>query len=897
MARPVALLLLTLVLASCTQVYTAPTPTPSSSPARGGPTPGGSSEGGGSTPDSPFKKWDEVLKDTRAIDGYFGTHLKRDNTLFVEIPADRIDEAFGMVLHFSKGVGVFNAHDGLEITDTKLMRFERRGDKVFLVEVNPRFTANEGSAMANSLADNVGHSVVKAFDIESEHSESKALLIDATTFFVSDYAQVGTQLQAYYGQTNRPSFQRDRSHVDHVGGFPRNVEIDAFLTYAANRPPQASWAGVSDWRSVPIGVRYSIFALPEDPMPRRVADDRVGYFLEAQRDFSKDQADSQYDRFIQRWRLEKKDPGAEISEPVEPIVYYIDRSVPERYREYVRAGIENWNRAFEAAGFRNAIVARQAPTIEEDSTWSAEDIRYSTVRWSAAHQMGYAIGPRQVDPRTGEILNADILISSIFISGYRGTWEDLAGPDGMIAQEERAERLRSLLPAGTARHICTFQRGRSHQMGIQHLALAALGEIGPGEMPEEFLGEHLTDLIMHEVGHTLGLRHNMKGSSAIRFDRLDDEAYTADVGLTLSVMEYGAVNINPDRDAQGHYVNETVGSYDLWAIRYGYQPATDEELAAIAGESADPLHTYGTDEDVGFGGWGVDPDTDTWDLSGDPLQWIQQRAELIELVTPQMEDRVVSVDEEYLDLRNAVNGLVFERLSALQSATKVIGGMAFNRDHRGQPGQRPAFVPATADRQRDAVRILMEHAFDEGAWEFEESTLNKLAPNRYGDFGNQSGGFPVDYAVHAQVGAVQQNLMGLMLNHGRLWRMVDNELRMPDGDPYTLAEYLGTVTDGIWSELFAAAARSPDSFRRNVQRMYLERFEEMLLRREGSSFNPPAPEDARSLARHHLTRIADRIDEVLDGGVGDDMHQAHLSESRARIRRALDASMMVEAES
>jgi hypothetical protein len=893
MARIFATLLLSFVIASCTQVYTAPAPGPTGTRA-GGAAPGSGGASGAADADSPFKKWDEVLKNTRAIDGYFRTHLKRDNTLFLEIPAARLDEQFGMVLHFSQGVGVFNAHDGLQLSDTKLMRFERQGDRIYLVEVNPRFTADEGSAMANSLAGNVGHSVVHAFDIESEHAGTGALLIDATTFFVSDYSQVGSQLTNYYGQTNRASFQRDRSHVDNVGGFPRNVEIDAFLTYSANRPPQGSSAGVSDWRSIPIGVRYSIFQLPETPMARRAADDRVGYFLTAQRDFSRDREDSQYVRYINRWRLEKRDPDAAVSEPVQPIVYYIDRSVPERYREYVRAGIENWNRAFEAAGFRNAIVARQAPTVEEDPTWSAEDIRYSTVRWSAAHQMGYAIGPSQVDPRTGEILNADILISSIFISGYRNDWEQLAGPDGMIARQQEAERLMSLLPAESAQYMCTFETGRAHQMGIQNLALAAFGEIGAGPMPEEYLGEHLTDLIMHEVGHTLGLRHNMKGSSAIPFDRLDDEAFTADAGLTLSVMEYGAVNINPDRDAQGHYVNQTVGAYDLWAIRYGYQPASDAELMAIAGESAEPLHTYGTDEDVGFGGWGVDPNTDTWDLSGDPLRWIRQRAELIELVAPQMEGRVVSEGEEYLDLRNAVNGLIFERYGALQSATKVIGGLYFNRDHRGQPGQRPAFVPVTADRQREAVRVLMEHAFDEGAWRFEESTLNRLAPNRYGDFANQSGGFPVDYAVHAQVGAVQQNLMGLMIDHGRLWRMVDNELRMPDGEPYTLAEYLRTVTDGIWSEIFATPARTPDSFRRNGQRMYLDGFEQMLLKREGSAASPPAPEDARSLARHHLTRIADRIDEVLDR-ITDDMHAAHLAESRARIRRALEASMMIEA--
>ncbi|MDX1546362.1 MAG: DUF5117 domain-containing protein, partial [Rhodothermales bacterium] len=346
---------------------------------------------------SPFKPWKEVLKDTEAIDGYFKAHLKRDQTLYLELPPERLGTEFGMVMHLSRGVGVFNIHDGLPLSAMQLMKFERVGDQIYLVHVNPRFTADDGSAMKTSLEDNTGHSIVDAFKIESEDSTSKALLIDATSFFVSDYADVSEQLKWYYGQ--KPvMYDKGRSYLSAVQGFEKNVEIDALLTFKASSSPITTSAGVSDYRSVPVGVRYSLVALPEEPMQPRYADDRVGHFLDAVRDFSRDRETTPYLRFVNRWRLEPSDPEAfargEKVEPKQPIVFYIDHSVPRAYRKYVKEGIEAWNRAYEAAGYKNAIVARDAP---DDPAWSAEDARYSTVRWTAAHSMGYAIGPSQTD--------------------------------------------------------------------------------------------------------------------------------------------------------------------------------------------------------------------------------------------------------------------------------------------------------------------------------------------------------------------------------------------------------------------------------------------------------------------------------------------------------------------
>lgn len=898
-----------LVLASCVRVYPPPeTPRPSS-----GPSP--SAQAATSQSKGPFKAWDEATKDTRAIDGFVRAHLKRDNTLFLEIQPEQLGQDFGMVMHFSRGVGVYNLHAGLPLSDMQLMRFSRVGDKVHLVHVNPRFTAERGSPMETSLQENVGHSVVAAWKIESEHAETKALLVDATSFFVSDYAGVSEQIKWYYG--NRPvRFDRDRSHVENVLGFPSNLEIDGSLTFEPNGFPSfSSGRGVSDVRSVPIGVRYSIVKLPDEPMRPRLADDRVGHFLDAVRDFSRDRQATPYVRYVNRWRLEKQEPTVAVSEPVKPIVYYIDESVPHAYRQYVKEGIEAWNKAFEAAGFRNAIVAKEPP---EDSLWSAEDARYSTVKWTAAHEMGYAIGPSQTDPRTGEILNADVLISSTFVTGWGSEYAELAGEEGLLARYMDAERLMLEMPRQMADRVCLYEMGKRHQLGLQQTALAALDVIDATQpMPMEYLGNAIRDLVMHEVGHTLGLRHNFKGSSAIPYDKLNDPDFTRQNGLTLSVMDYAATNINPDRSRQGHYVNMEVGSYDVWAIRYAYStiyeqgtngvlavsgtPASSSEaeragLKKIAAEVANPLHAYNTDEDTHLGPMGVDPMSNTWDLGSDAMAWAKERAKLVAEVQPRIESRLIAEGDGYQRLRGAVSGLTFERFTSILPVTKYVGGLYFARDHKGDPNGRTPFTPVTAQRQREAVAFIVEQAFAPGAFAFDPALLNKMPPSRWSDWSSGFISMPIDFPVHQSVGSLQASLLGMLLDNGRLQRMIDNGVRMPRGqEAYTVAELLSTVTDAIWSELGtgARAARNTDSFRRNLQRAHLEQLTAKVMgRRQG--FGTP-PEDARSLARWELQGLSTRMGQVLQSPAGLDVEtRAHLAESKARIDRALEASLVVE---
>ncbi len=431
-------------------------------------------------------------------------------------------------------------------------------------------------------------------------------------------------------------------------------------------------------------------------------------------------------------------------------------------------------------------------------------------------------------------------------------------------------------------------------------------------MPEEYLGDAIRDLIMHEVGHTLALRHNFKASSAVPYSRLNDTAFTLKNGVSVSVMDYNPVNVSVDRKKQGHYYNKEVGSYDVWAIKYAYSPiyesqATDDGgavssgmpltdpqaevpgLRAIASQGADPLHAYGSDEDRGSGPWNVDPLTSAGDLSADPMAFARDRATLVAEVQPQLEARLIAQGEGYQLLRGATSSLMFERFRSLLPVTKTVGGLYFNRDHKGDPNGRLPFTPVPAAKQREAVKFLVDQAFDEDAFEFEPDRLNKLAPNRWSHWGMGSR-YPVDYPVHSFVASIQGRVLELLIEPIRIQRMIDNELRTP-GEGYAASELFRELSGAIWSELGGRRARSVNSFRRNLQRLYIERLTFLMLDSE-----PTIPEDGRSLARLHMNRISERIERALGQSGLDDFTLAHLEESQARIQRALSAQFSLKPE-
>ncbi|MDH3286028.1 MAG: zinc-dependent metalloprotease, partial [Acidobacteriota bacterium] len=377
--------------------------------------------------------------------------------------------------------------------------------------------------------------------------------------------------------------------------------------------------------------------------------------------------------------------------------------------------------------------------------------------------------------------------------------------------------------------------------------------------------------------------------------------YTGTHGVAVSVMDYNPVNVSSDPKKQGHFWNKVVGDYDIWAIEYAYSEgneAMDAEmarLASIAKRAPEPLLAYGTDEDARFGSFAVDPRTNTWDLGSDPLAYAKERSALVARVQPDLERRLIREGDGYQRLRAAYGSLLFERSRSIFPALRTIGGLYMVRDHKGDPGARPPFMPIPAERQREALSLVVEQALSEGAWTFDAETLNKLQPDRWSHWGRSRSPDPT-FPVHAFVASTQATIVSQLLDPVRLSRMLDNELRVRSGrEVFTMAEMFEALDGAIWSELGAldsrasSGVRSINSFRRSLQRIHVDRLTAMLLRT--ASGPRQIPEDARSLARWSLTRLSRRLTSLMPDAGADTATRAHLLETAARIERALDASI------
>src|SRR5438132_1214340 len=516
--RPFALALLVGALACTIRVIQ---PAPAATPGGGG---------GGPKPDSakkdlPWKPFAEVTKDARVQTGLFTVYLKRESA-YLALKPEQLDHDYLMVTELSQGIGELGIDGGSDVR-SDLIRFHRAGDHVELWVVNPYATATPNTPMARTVAYSFGQSVAQSFPIASIRDTTNEVLVDLAPFFVSDWADLGAFFQFLSQQTPMqgpgPMFDKERSSFTSLHMFPTNAEAESRLTFRTARSFGLDM--VPDYRWIPVGVHYSILELPATPMRPRHADDRVGYFVSAMKNFSRDTAESFFVRYVNRWRLEKKEPSAAVSDPVKPVTYYLDRTIPLEWRPYVRDGILEWNRAFEEAGIRNAIQVLDAP---DDSLWSAEDARYSTVRWMANNAFTYAIGPSDVDPRTGEILNADILVAASWIQAWQGEYRDYAGPQAMIREVFLEDSLLRADPSGRRfQRLCSYGTSMAHEGTLLRATLAASGAIAPGApVPREYIGQALKELVMHEVGHTLGLRHNFRGTAAIpkekRYDQTSD---------------------------------------------------------------------------------------------------------------------------------------------------------------------------------------------------------------------------------------------------------------------------------------------------------------------------------------------------------------------------------------
>lgn len=837
-----------------------------------------------------FEDFDKVIGGAERYDGVFKLYRKKDR-LLLEIEPRQFDKPYILASAIKKGIGTGFLLGGMTLEEW-LISFKRVGDRVQIIHKNTKFRAQPNTPAGEAVKNAFTDSILASLRIQSVRP-SGSVLIDISDFLMSDLPDVRSLLSL----AAKGGFYRldpSRSSFGKIKDFPMNAEIELNATFASDGG--RGIYTVPDPRAVSLTLQYSLCALPETGYRPRLADDRVGYFLTVQKDFSRPNDETAFVRYINRWHLEKADPSAKLSPPKKPIVFWIEKTVPYEYRRYVREGILEWNKAFEKAGFIDAIEVRMQP---DDEDWDPEDVRYSTFRWITPSSGGFAIGPSRVNPLTGQIYDADILFDADFIRSWQFEYD--------LFHEDKAA-----LATGWNEHVakrcdcCTLLSGRGLDIAFGSAALVLRDQAPAGKIPEELIGQGLKEVVMHEVGHTLGLRHNFKASTLWNVEEMHDTRKTREKGLTASVMDYNPVNIAPKGVKQGDYFTTTIGPYDYWAIEYGYKPiqapnpeGERAELNKIASRSGERELAYATDEDTRSDplqrSWDPDPYVNRFDFGREPLDYAKQQAQIIdELFQGKLVDKLVGDGQGYQRVRRVFGALMGQYGRSLDYAARYVGGVEFNRSHKGDANARAPFTVIPPLKQREALDFVNQRAFSDKAFQFSPDLINSLAADRWDHWGTRVGEEKIEYPLHGIVLRIQSRLLERLYDPRTLTRVLDNERRCKDDACLTLPDVFKSTTTAIWSELDLkeipkdASNRKPvvSSYRRGLQREHLKALIKIALEpAEGT------PEDARTQAWVTLRRMEGQIDGFLkrDGQV-DDYTRAHLEESQARIRKALDAA-------
>jgi hypothetical protein len=850
---------------------------PGSAPPAAAPAPGG------------LRPFADVVRDAKSLPGLFAL-WQRDDKVWIELAPEQFERPYFFSTNLDQGLGENNFFAGSMSSSLsqrfggpKVVTFRKVGANVQFIARNVKYTAQPGSPEARAVAEGFSDSLIASTAIVSQpHPERKTVLVEANALFLADITGSASRLEQAYRQSyafdaRNSSFKEVRSTADFA---TFNVTAHYALARVANpvpgQPVTQPPSTVPDIRSLFLGFHYSLAKLPDVPMTPRRADSRVGYFTTERWDFTTDDRRIPVVRYVNRWRLEKKDPTAPISEPKQPIVFWIDRTVPEKYRPTIRDGVLEWNKAFERIGYKDAIKVEIQP---ENADFNTSDIRHASIRWMTTARSAFtAIGPSIVDPRTGEILDADIGMDATQFRAIRSYGAESI-PSRPV-QEARAD-----LP------YCTYASESTEHAGFALALLEARDEMMlDGPEAEAFILGRLKSTTMHEVGHTLGLTHNFRASTVYTKAQLADREFTRRNGIAGSVMEYNAVNLALRGEPQGEYHMSTLGPYDYWAVEYGYREFTPAHEAAgiarIAERSTDPVLAFMADDTAYHSG--LDPLANTFDLGTDPLLFADRQLKLARELWQLAEGRQLRPDESYALLRRNFSRGLFEVQQSALYATKYIGGLTLLTDRAGS-GRAP-LEPIPAHKQRAALALITDSIFAADSFRFPPGFLRKLSYTDYDiDDVRELGRTPppIDIAVDQAVLGVHRAVLGPLLGPDVAQRLLNNELKASEpGDALRLSELYATLHGAIFAEL--KNGQDIPLIRRNLQREYVARLATVLVRPP-----PTMPPDARAQLRADAVKLREELVAAARQRPQRSAEtRAHLAESLATLDDALKAPLM-----